>query len=119
MAAWATGAWASDAWYGTAWAEETVVTTTPVVSWGRGKYRRKWKTTEEILKELRSEREWKYVPIPEPPSVSIVQAVRTDLDYDAIATKLVNQLIERQREYESKVLEKKRKKAISLMLLDS
>lgn len=116
MSAWSANAWFSTAWYSGAWAS---VTTTPSVSWGRGKYRRKWKTTEEILNELRAEREWKYLPIPEQPSVSIAQIVRTDLDYEAIATKLVNQLIERQAEFERKVLEKKRKKAISLMLLDS
>lgn len=116
MAAWASGAWKSDAWLGTAWAQQTVSTIATVVQRGGSskRKRRKWKTTEEILEDLLEEHQEpiKYVPAPE------IKAAPLELNYDLIGSKIVEKIINQQIAIEVD-RKKKRKKAISMMLLDS
>src|SRR6185436_816063 len=109
MAAWASGAWKSDAWVGTAWALDTVAPTVTVTVQRGGsskRKRRKWKTTEEILEDLREEQEAiKYVPAPK------IKTSPLELNYDLISSKIVEKIISQQLDEDRR---KKRKKAISM-----
>lgn len=73
---------------------------------------RRWKTTEEIVEELRAERAFRYVPAPVEPKPFPME-LRNDLDYDAISKRVAEELIKRQ----ARIDRAKRKKAAVMMLL--
>lgn len=75
-----------------------------------GRRRRKWKTTEEIVRELRAEREFKFIPAPE------VEITKIEIDYDLISRRVLERLFEAQRQLKAK---RRKKMAASMMLLDS
>ena len=119
MPAWAENAWFNQAWVGTAWATVTVppvIETVQPQGGGGGRRKRRWKTTEELLKELRllrEEPEWKIVPVPE---IHEIHAQKIELDYDSIYVRGVSEIIKRQQDIEKK-RKRKRKMQDTMMLL--
>ena len=97
----------------------SVVVATPSGGGSSRRRKRTWKTTEEVLDELRRKDEFRYISAPETPTEPIASIVRSEFDYDSIEARIVESLIRKQEQITQERAKRKRKsKAASILLLD-